>query len=40
MMVALQWLGFAGIVIGTWFYGSRPFVGAMLTAAGCAWRAA
>ena len=35
MMAILQWSGFAGIVAGTWFYGSRPFVGATLTAAGC-----
>lgn len=36
MMLTLQWLGFAGIVAGTWFYGSRPFVGASLAAAGAA----
>jgi hypothetical protein len=35
MMVALQWLGFAGIVAGTWYYGTRPFAGAVLTAVGC-----
>lgn len=35
MMMVLQWTGFAGIVAGTWFYGSRPFVGAILTAFGC-----
>lgn len=34
-MLALQWSGFAGLVIGTWFYGSRPFLGATFTALGC-----
>ena len=35
MMLSLQWLGFGGIVVGTWFYGTRPFVGAVMTAIGC-----
>lgn len=32
---ALQWAGFACIVAGTWFYGSKPRVGAVFTAVGC-----
>lgn len=36
LMEALQWAGFASLVLGTWFYTTRPRLACYYTILGCA----